>query len=186
MLKLQGLSTFLKRLSGREKIVFYAAVFIVSLMTFDRFIISPIFTKMDSLNTETEEKEASVRKNLRIISHEERIIAEKAKYGGFLKSFNTEEEEITALLKEIEALASKSSIYLVDMKPRGLKTTGAASKYVISLNCEAQMEQIMEFMYYIENSKRLLTIDRYEISPKSRESSIASCSMSISKLILPE
>ena len=47
------------------------------------------------------------------------------------------------------------------------------------------MEQLVDFMYNIENSDKLLMIEKYQISPKSKESSVAKCAMSISKIVIP-
>ena len=180
------IAAFLKRLSKREKSILYAAGFFIFLTLSDRMVISPIFSRISTLNNEIQETEATIKRNLQIVAHKDRILSESAKYSDFIKSFQSEEEEITSLLKEVENLASKSSIYLVDMKPRGLKEIGTSLKYLIKLTCEAQMEQIVDFMYNIENSKKLLTIEQYEISPKSKASSVAICSISISKLVVPE
>ena len=183
-LKLQAFYTILARLSKREKIILYSATFFISLSLLDRSIIYPIASKIESLNKEIQDKEVGIVKNLRILAQKDRILAESAKYASFLNSPKTEEEQMSYLLKEIESLANKSSVYLVDLKPAGLKSTGSVNKYSINLNCEAQMEQIAEFMYNIENSNSLLSIDRYQISPKSKESSVAKCSMSIGKIVV--
>ncbi|MCM8757859.1 MAG: type 4a pilus biogenesis protein PilO [Candidatus Omnitrophica bacterium] len=93
------------------------------------------------------------------------------------------EDDTTSILKELERLANKSGVYIVDIKPAGLRQEGNFKKYVINLSCEVQMEQLVEFMYNIESSHKLLTIERYQISPKSKETSIASCTMTITKLV---
>ncbi|MFH1593560.1 MAG: hypothetical protein ABID09_02555 [Candidatus Omnitrophota bacterium] len=186
MLKLKVLSTFLSRLSAREKTILYSAMVVISLTLLDRFIVNPIFLKIRTLSAEIEEEETEIKKNLRMLSYKDKIIAERDKYTVFIDKFSTEEEGLTSLLKEVEDMANKNSIYLIDMKPRGLSGSGESAKYTISLNGEAQMEQIVEFMYNIENSQKLLTIEKYEISPKARESSVAKCSMIISKLIMPK
>jgi len=182
MIKIRSFYTFLSRLSKREKTVLYATVFFVSLTLLDRIIISPVFHRINSLDTEIREKELSVKKNMRILSQKDKIMAESAKYASFLNQAKSEEEEMTSILKELENLASKSSVYLIDMKPGGIKKAGQSKKYMINLSCEAQIEQLTEFMYDIENSKELLTIEKYQIGPKSKESSVAQCSMSISKI----
>jgi len=185
ILKVQTFYNFVARLSKREKIIFYAAIFFVSLTLLDRLIISPIYSKIKSLNEETQEKESSIKKNLHILAQKDRISSEITKYTSFLGSAKSEEEETTSLLKEIEGLANKAGVYLIDMKPAGLKDKGSSKKYLINLNCEAQMEQLIDFMYNIENSNELLTIEKYQISPKSKESSVVRCSMSIAKIIMP-
>lgn len=183
--KIQTFYTFVSHLSKREKIIFYAAISFVSLTLLDCLIISPIYSKIKSLNEEIQERESNIKKNLHILAQKDRISSEITKYTSFLSSAESEEEEMTSLLKEIEGLANKSSVYLVDMKPAGLKPTGSSKKYLISLNCEAQMEQLSDFMYNIENSNKLLTIEKYQISPKSKESSVVRCSISIAKIVMP-
>lgn len=185
MLKIKGLHTFLSRLSKREKTVLYAAVFFVSLTMLDRSVISPIFSKIGGLNDEIIGVKSEIKKNLHMLAHKDRILAESDKYSSLLVSSKSEEEEMTALLKEIEKIANKSSVYLVDMKPGGLKKAGPSEKYYINLNGEAQMEQIIDFMYNIENSDKLLSIEKYRIGPKSKDSSVARCTVSISKMLMP-
>jgi hypothetical protein len=182
---MQTFYTILARLSKKEKLILYVAVSFVSLALLDRLIISPIFSKMKSLNREIQEKESGIKKNLRILAQKDRILAESAKYSSFLSSPESGEDQITSLLKEIEGYANKASVYLIDMKPSGVKDIGPSKKYLINLNCEAQIEQLTSFMYNIENSSELLTIEKYQISPKAKESSVARCSMSISKMVAP-
>ncbi len=180
---IQAFYAFVGRLSKKEKAVLYVAIFLVSLTALDRLIISPIFSKVGSLNKEIRQKEAEVKKNLRLLAQKDRILAENAKYGSFLANpSNNEDEQITSVLKEIEGLANKSSVYLVDMKPGNAKDSGASKKILVNLNCEAQMEQIVDFIYSIENSSSLLSIGKYQLAPKSKESSVVKCSISVYKV----
>ena len=185
LLNLKALRTFLSRMSKREKSVFYLAAIVISFTLLDRLVVYPIFSKMEQLSDEISEKEAGIKRSMHILMHKDRILAESVKYKTFFKSVKSEEEEMTAFLKEIENLASMNSIYLVDMKPGGLAESGASNKYMLNLNCEAQLRQLVEFMYSVEQSKKLLTIERYKISTKSKDSSVARCSMTISKMVVP-
>ncbi|MFA5147385.1 MAG: type 4a pilus biogenesis protein PilO [Candidatus Omnitrophota bacterium] len=180
--KIQELYAILSRMSKREKTILYAAAFFISLTLLDRMMISPIFNRISSLESEIKEKESNIKKSMRILSQKDKIMSESESYGSVFSQANSEEEEMTSILKEIENLASKSSVYLIDMKPGGAKSAGSAKKYIINLSCEAQIEQLTQFMYDIENSSKLLTIEKYQIGPKSKESSVARCSMSISKI----
>jgi hypothetical protein len=140
---------------------------------------------MRSLDREVLEKKAAIRKNMLMLSQKDRILSESAKYSTYLNRMKSEDEEVTLLLKEIEGIANKTAISLIDMKPSGLKSSGQYKKFMVNLNCEAQMEQLIDFMYNIENSKELLVIEKYQITPKSKESSIAKCSMVIAKIFMP-
>lgn len=183
--KPQALYKFVGRLSKREKIVFYAAMSFASLALSDRLMVVPVYSRIQSLNEEIREKEASIKKNLHILAQKDRISSEITRYGSFLSGAGVE-EEATSLLKEIEVLANDAGVYLVDMKPAGLMSGGDSRKYLIVLNCESQMEQLSDFMYNVESSNSLLTIEKYQISPKSKESSVIRCNMSIVKMIIPE
>ena len=178
------LQVFLGRLSKKDKIIFYIAVFIVALLILDRAIISPVFSKIRSLNKELQDKQDNIKKNLRILAQKERILAQGAKYNSLLgDSKINDDEQVTLVLKELESLANKSSVYLVDMKPSGIKESGSSKMILINLNCEAQMEQLVDFMYNMENSNNLISIEKYQLTPKTKESSVAKCSISVYKVV---
>lgn len=185
MFKPQALYAIFTRLSKKERFILYAVIFIISLVILDRLIISPVFSKMKSLDKDIRIKEADIKRNLQILAQKDRILAENTRYSSFLNNFESGEEQAASALKEIEDYANKASVYLIDMKPSTAKEAGSSKKYLINLNCEAQMEQLISFMYNIENSKELLTIEKCQITPKAKESSVASCSMVISKTITP-
>jgi len=185
MMKIQSLYAIISRLSKREKTILYAAAFVLSFTILDRMIISPIFSRMKSLDDEIRESESDVRSDLRVLSHKDRILAEKKQYSSFYGALKTDEEEMTAVLKEVENLASTASIDLANLKPGNITEIRSSKVYSVNLNCESEMEQIARFMYSIESAKTLLSIDKYQISPKSKESSVARCRMTVSKIIIP-
>lgn len=184
-LKIQSIYAFISRLSKRERNILYATVTIVSLVIFERLIVHPIFFKMALLDKAVKDSEANVKKNMRIMAQKESILSEGARYASFASSEESEEEGMTSTLKEVENIAGKSSVYLIDMKPVGVKNIGPTKKFTVNLNCEGLMEQISGFMFNIENSDKILTIEKYQINPKSKESSVAKCAITVSKIIIP-
>ncbi len=181
----QELYKFFAKLSKKEKAIFCAAAAVVSVMLLDRLIVSPVLSKMKSLDEEVREKESAIRKNVKMLAQKDRIQASRADYGAFVAGrLGSDEEEMTSFMKEMEDMAGKSSVYLVDIKPGAVKSQEQLKKYYITLNCEAQMEQIVDFMYGLENSSRLFTIERYQITPKAKDSSLARCSISVSKTFI--
>jgi len=183
MFKLKFIRTFLSRLSKREKIVFYGAAVAVSLTLIDRLLLAPVIQKIETQTVEIQNKESDIKRMSFILAQKDRIVAESAKYIKFLSKAKTTDEEATTILKEIESIANNNSMYIVDLKPVGFRDSGQMKKYVVSVTCEGQMENVFGFMYNIESSPLLLRIERCEIVPKSRESSIASCNLMISKII---
>lgn len=183
-LKLQFFTSFFIRLSKRERTIFYVAACFIMLTAFDRLIIDPIYAKIASLDRDIKDKETNIKKDLYILSLKDRILSESAKYAPFLNRIEFGEKEVASLLKEIETVANKSTIYLIDIKPQGTKEVGGTQVYTVSVNFEAQMEQLIDFMYNIESSNEILLVGKYQISPKSKESSVATCGMLIYKIIM--
>ncbi len=185
MKQLQQLLAFTQKLSRREKVVLYCATAFVVLALFDRALVAPVFGHIKSVETKIKERETEVNRAMRVVAQKERINREAAQYASYLEEAPNDDAGMVALLKEIESLANKSALYIVDMKPAGVKQDkGGVKKFYVNLSCEGQMERLMEFMYGVENSRSLLTIERYQISPKSRESSVAQCTISISRIVL--
>ena len=182
---LQAISKKITGLSARERAVFHLSVAFIFLMLLDRLIISPISSQIDALNKETQQEEAMIKKNLRLLAQKDKIVAQSSKFESYLNSSLSQDEEVTAMLKEIEDLANKNSVYLIDLKPGEVKQSGATRKYLINLSLEAQMDQLTVFMYGVESSDRLFTIEKYQIEPKARESSVARGSMIISRVAPP-
>ena len=185
MLNLQAIGKKIAGLSPRERLIFNLSIAFIFFMFLDRLVISPISSQIDALNKETQQEEATIKKNLRLLAQKDKIIAQSSKFESYLNSSLSQEEEVTAMLKELEDLATKNSVYLIDLKPGDIKQFGTTKKYMINLSLEAQMDQLAVFMYGVESSDRLFTIEKYQIEPKSRESSVARCSMIISRVAPP-
>jgi len=183
---IKSLVSFVSRMSKRERTIFYATVFIVGTLLLDRMVLTPIFSKIKQLDETISHQEETVEQSLIIVTQEKRIEAESSRYASYLNEPQTEEKEITAFLKEVENIAKRSSVYLIDIKPSGKDVDGVSTRYFVKLNFEAQMEQVFHFFYNITNFKQLLKLESYQINPKSEGSSIVVCEASISKVIIPK
>ncbi|MCK9594628.1 MAG: type 4a pilus biogenesis protein PilO [Candidatus Omnitrophica bacterium] len=184
MKKIQDIYAFLAHLPKRDKMKFYAAGIFVLMALFDRLIIAPISSKLQSLDKQITEKEAAIKVDLRILGEKERIELESAQYRSFFTKEGSAEEEMSSLMKEVETLANKSTVYLLDMKPGTVKQSATSKEYTVTLNCEGELRRLIEFIYAIETSKKLLKTEKMQISVKSKESDTLKCSLLISKIIL--
>ncbi len=178
------LNSFLTKMSKQEKMIAYFAFAAILLALLDRFIFSTILTKIRLIDDQIKLQELSLKKNSKIIAQKELIKKEDEQYAIYSVESKTQEEEISGVLKEIEMLASQSAINLVEIKPTDLKTEKILKRYSISLTCEATMEQLTNFMFLIDSSKVLFTIDNYSLVSKDREKGIVKCTMNISKVVV--
>ncbi|MBL7130520.1 MAG: hypothetical protein ISS45_03825 [Candidatus Omnitrophica bacterium] len=131
-------------------------------------------------------QEETIKRNLTILSQKDSLADEINKFASYLSKSESEEKEVTTFSQEIENLAKESSVYLIGIRPAGKTEEGISRKYSLELDFEAKIEQLFEFFYAIESSNKLIKIEIYHITPKSAESSITTCSMRVSKVIIPE
>ena len=183
MLKI--LTAFFSHLSKRERFVLYGAIFFISLALLDHLTLGPILSKIKSLNEEIRNQEIMIKKSLHILAQRDRIIKEVDIYSSYVTGAQSQEEETVFLLQKLEEIANESSVYVIDIKSAGLTEEGILKKYLVKINCEAQIEQLSRFFYDIESSNKLLKIEKYDIKPKTEGSSIVRCAMTISKALLP-
>ena len=175
---------FYTKLSATEKKIFWLAVALVGSMFIDRVIILPVATTLTTLNTSLREQESSIRKSMNVLLHKDGIIAESHEYTAYSVEAKNPEEEMVGLLKEVEAVAEKSGVNLIYVKPANVKDEKGIKRYYSVLECEAPMEQVATFFHGIESSTKLLKIEKYQIQPKSKDSSTARVAVTVYKTVL--
>lgn len=178
------ITQFVSKLSRAEKKLFYGTVAVVALMGLDRLVVNPIHGRLLALDETVAQTALSIKENLAVLSIRERIRQETMSYAPMLNRIDFDERDVSALLKEIETYAVESKVNLQNLKPQGKKALKDWNTYQITLSGEGDMYQIIQFMHTIERSNSMFVIDKYQIAPKKKDSSIASCSMTLYKVIM--
>ena len=178
------LMDFYARLSKREKLILFGTVVMLGVFVTDKVIIGPSYRKMTALDADIQAQEAAIKKSVYVQVQEERILAEGKEFMSYSVESQNPEQEMVGLLKEIESTADSAGVSLLYVKPAKEEGDGSVKKYFANLECEAEMEQVATFFHGIESSTKLLKVEKYEIQPKNKESSIARCTITISKTVL--
>ena len=181
---IRQLTDFYAKRSKRERLVLGLTFLVVMILLVDRLIVEPVFSKARLIDNQIRDEETAIKKSLHVLLRKDQISKESKEYEAFSVEAKNSEEEMTALLKEIEVIANKSSVSLLYVKPGTTEENGGIKKYSASLECEAQMPEIASFFLSVESSLKLLQIEKYEIQPKNKESSIARCTVTISRTVL--
>ena len=176
---------FFTKLKAREKLILYASVAAVFMAFFDRLVLAPATEKMNSFEDDISFAESQIKKNVRILAQQEKIVTEEKRFSSYAVQARSDEEEVAGLLRIIENIATSTAVYLVDLKPAGVNAEGLIKKFMVNISCEGQMEQLLSFMYKVENSDVILKIAAFSISPKSKQSSVTRCELVIYKIVIP-
>jgi hypothetical protein len=174
---------FISKLSKKEKVGLAAAAIVVSVVMIDRLVVSPIGERFQRLGREIELSEKKLVLDLRNISNKELISGEYDKYRNYVKrSASSDEEEVAAVLAEIEGLARRSDINLADIKPQQAKQTDFYREYYVEIEAEGAMEHIIVFLHNLNSSPQLLRAVKLRMGLKDRESSIVKASIMVSNI----
>jgi hypothetical protein len=184
--QIQGFYATFSKMSKREKTVLYASAVFVFVAFLDRAIVGPIYNRTLALDKAIVDKQAAISRDLKILSQINSIENRKAEYRAYSVAETTPEQDTSSLLKEVDALALKSSLNVADIKPQDPKKEKEFKKYQVNVICEAPFDKLIEFMYNIENSRKVLKIEKFALSLKSKQDTALKCTLTISKVVLSE
>lgn len=169
----------LQRLSPREKVILYFSVAAVVLVAADQLVLTPIYRNFQSLDQRIQDTENNIKKSIRLLGQKEKMLRESEKYATYTAASRSSEDGVLVLLKNIQELASQSSVNLLYSKPAG-GDSKERNVYRITLECEGQVDQIINFFYAVENSKLLFRIEKYALQATAKGSSVIKCAATVS------
>ena len=161
------------------------AAFVMAVLATDRLALGPLFGKMKLLDEQIHDVEANVRQSMYVLLRKDQIIADSKKLVEYSVVADNPEKQMTDFLKEVETTANRSQVSLLFVRPGATSEDKGMIRHLATLECEAQMPELATFFHNIESSNALLRVEKYEIQPKTKESSVARCSMTISKTVMP-
>lgn len=172
----------INKLSKREKIFLLVTIIVVSSVFGYVLILEPLTRNWSRLNRQIVQRSRKLNQNLLILKKERKIKSEFAKYAEYAKSLGTDEEIIAYLLKTIEQKASLTSTYITNIRPRDVKDKGFYREFTFELVSESGLDDLMRFIYELQNSSELLTVKRLTLTLKSSERQTLRGVIEISKI----
>ncbi len=172
-------------LSKREKNVLLIGATIVLVIILFNFVIDPLILRFQGLSQRLTANEIRLRKNLKILSNKKNIQAEYDKYVDFMKQKTSDEQEMSSLLSNVEKVAQELNIRITDMKPRRVKTKDFYKDLSLELEAEGLLGEITEFIYAIQNSPYLLSVEKLRLEKRSSRKPQLKTSLLISKILIP-
>jgi Tfp pilus assembly protein PilO len=172
-------------MSPREK----AGAAIAIVFVFLAFILLPIVSRVNyrvgQLNGEIKKDEKLLAEYLRYMNQKGIVTSEYQKYEKFVKKSGSDEEEQTKMLGEIEQLARKTGVSIVNMKPLAPRPVDYYKIYEVSIEAEGGMESLVDFVYQISQSAQLLRAEKVALNLKEKGSSVVKGVFSVTKVVIP-
>jgi len=173
--------TALLNLKKRELLLAYLIAALLAVWFVFKVIFAPFHEKLLTLSREAVLSEGRLKKSTGLLEAKDVINREYAKYASFFSLQNVSDEEaVAAFLKEVEKIGRESGVTILDMKPQKESGKDKFSKqYEINIKVEANMAELVKFLYSLHNSRLLFSIDKLVLSPKSEGASDLNVAMTI-------
>jgi hypothetical protein len=71
------------------------------------------------------------------------------------------------------------------MKPLAPRAVDFYKKYEVELEIEGEMEQVVNFLYQLNNSPQLLRAEKVALNPKDRDSTTVRAKLNVTKVVMP-
>lgn len=175
----------LANLSKRERCLFYLVATVILIAISYSFIIEPLAERWKKANENIFIKNMELKKNTKVINEKGEILREFKTFKKWVEAMGANEEEIAALLQEVETIANKISISLTSITPLEVKNEQLYKTYSLKIETEAPMGSLNEFMYHLGKSPHLLKVQDLNIKTVSRKSSNLKITMQITKIVIP-
>jgi Tfp pilus assembly protein PilO len=168
-------------LKKREFVLVYCIAGLLGIGFVSRTVFGPFHAKLLSLSNDILLDEAKLKKGVSLLEKKDDIDKEYGKYASYFSLQNlSDEEAVASFLKEVEKISRATGLVILDMKPqKEAKNDKFSKQYQINIKAEANMEELIKFLYELHNSSILFSVERATLSPKSEDSSDLSIVMTV-------
>ena len=148
---------------------------IIFLLVFSVFVIRPLTKRIKRVQQDVRLAEAKVRNSLTVQNRKEEIVAEYGKYKLYLTQAGTSERQrVGSFLKELERISQEANLSVTSLNPQKVKDQDNSLLYSADFKAEGDIEEILFFFSKIQESKLLVKVDKFSLSPKDRAANILS------------
>ena len=151
-------------LSEREKRMAIICVIVIVLCIGYLFLFRPTIEKWLVLGDSIKEAHANLVRMETALSLSERIDKEYKEHARQIARKGTDEEELSALLQEIDALTSPLNLDIRTVAPRPIDDRQFYKKYAVRVELDATIINLARFLHALEGSPKLLKMESLKIS----------------------
>lgn len=153
----------LRLLLKREKIILFFTAGLIAFSILFNFLLLPVLKKYDTLNKAIRVTRARLVKYIRLLDQKEIIQNKAAQLAINPDLSGRQNDTLVIILTELKGLAEGANIRIVDVRP----TAGRQKSAAMDIKTEGDMEGYLKFVYNLQNSLSLLTINKFRLCAKA-------------------
>lgn len=175
----------MRQVTDREKKIFAVTLAVILVFVGINFVIKPIKKKEGSLTQEIREELKILKRDLQTIEKEKKL---HQHYEDVLVPFyqkNSDEEEMSVLLSQMQTLATQAGLRIGEMKPQKIRKTEFCKFLSLSLALEGPFLNIIRFLYAVQGPPYELGVEEFVIESKPTQPNMLNCRVDLSRLLIP-
>ncbi len=140
-----------------------------------------------------QENETRIQKTTVEIQRARSLIEEQEKLTERLQALNRNlltrippARKESAFLSEIDKVAQQANVHILRLNPRRTRDYGPFTELSVELDAEANLGNLVRFLYDIRESSVLLVVEEIRLQPKADRSALLKSSLVISSLFTKE
>lgn len=169
------------KLGKREKILTAGVGFFLVLLLIQKSIILPFSDRLEAMTVQIKASEEKMARLLYLDSQRENTASVFKKLKPYIEIGKTKEDTESVMMKKIEEMAKGCNITLLNMKPEG---SGSRRKTIhmtqkVALAIEGSQQNIIQFLYKLENSNYPLRVNKLDFKVKSRDMGLMTADLDV-------
>ncbi|MCK5654774.1 MAG: type 4a pilus biogenesis protein PilO [Candidatus Aureabacteria bacterium] len=170
-------------LSKREKAILYSCIIMVVAAGLYVFIIEPTAKEWSELEKKVRSKETKLNRDLKIAAEKEQLNKKFTIVKQKLKTISSDEGQPASWLTQLETLAGQAQLQISNIEPLPPKEYDFYKKSSIHMILSCNLAGLNKFLYKIQNLPAMVSVEKLEITPASRDASLLKVEMLISTVL---
>lgn len=171
-------------LSAREKMILVVCLLVVAFYIIYYFGYQWVKEEMRSQQGNILQGQKDLKKYAYAV-REEKIVEQKLKnYMAVLKQSGSDEQEMTKVLSDIEAVAENAGIKIINMEPGKIKRINFYNYFPVDVQTEGSLKKICEFLYALESKANHFYVDEVRIEKYAARADNLKCQLVVSRLLI--
>lgn len=174
----------IRRLSNRENIILAVCLLLGFAYTGHHFVFKSLKGSLTSVEDKVKSGEKRLKSYLKILKKEKAVDEEYNIYSALFRQSAPDDQQMTSVLSEIEAVANEVNMRLADIKPRRVKRAEFYNNFSVSLTIEGEPADIIRFLYALQNNPHFFKADEVYFERSSVRTTQLRCRLILSKALI--
>ena len=176
----------MKQFTQREQSILVVSIIIISMYLFYSVLYRPWTAMLDGYAQEKEKDRRILTKNSKVILHAERITKIYDKYFDLFQQKKSDEEQMSGIISQLEAIATEMHLHFSEIKPRKVKKAEFYNIFSVSLAMEGNFPTIVEFIYKLQTPPYLFNVEEIRLEKNLPQDNSLQAGLVISRKLISE